>query len=147
MSDSDSDSGRPVDYDDDNGTVSLADLVQPIRDKAEFGSLKKQIARIDASEKALASAIFGCIATIIEWNFVAPMPRTQKERIERKIAYEQASKDVSRWLPQVRQNRLVRSPSTLFVLSSHCVLGGYSQVPTQWASETEPHELIHRPRN
>lgn len=108
MSDSDSDVHRPV-SDDDTGAVSLADLVQPIRDKAEFGSLKKQIARIDASEKALSSTCFFLFGSqSFLFNLTAPLPRTQKERIERKLAYEQASKDVSRWLPQVRQNRLVR---------------------------------------
>lgn len=41
----------------------------------------------------------------------APLPKTDQERLERKAAYEQSKKDITKWEPVVKRNR---EASTLY---------------------------------
>ncbi|KAL3881431.1 hypothetical protein ACJMK2_027873 [Sinanodonta woodiana] len=73
---------------DDRG-IKLYELVGTLKDSASHGTLKKQLKTVARRNKVLPS----------------PLPRHQKEKIERVVAYEKTSKDLGIWDPIVEQNR------------------------------------------
>ncbi|KAK3595231.1 hypothetical protein CHS0354_021548 [Potamilus streckersoni] len=73
----------------DDRRVKLYELVGTLKDSASHGTLKKQLKTVARRNKVLPS----------------PLPRHQKEKIERVVAYEKTSKDLCIWDPVVEQNR------------------------------------------
>ncbi|KAH6834031.1 hypothetical protein C2S53_004833 [Perilla frutescens var. hirtella] len=71
------------------GRISIADLLDPLHGKAGFSKLRKTLNRME--KKTIPT--------------LAPLPKTDKERVERRAAYEQSKKDITRWEPLVKRNR------------------------------------------
>ncbi|CAH9146993.1 unnamed protein product [Cuscuta epithymum] len=74
---------------DGDGRISIADLLDPLHGKSGYSELRKNIQRME--KKAI--------------SIHAPLPRPDQERLERKAAYEQSKKDISKWEPSVKRNR------------------------------------------
>ncbi|KAL9173485.1 hypothetical protein ABFS82_03G117800 [Erythranthe guttata] len=78
---------------DGDGRISIEDLMDPLHGKTGFSKLRKNLHRMDKK------------------SIHAPLPKTDQDRIERKAAYEQSKKDITKWEPVVKRNR---EASTLY---------------------------------
>lgn len=72
----------------DDTKVKLHELVGTLKTSAKHGSLKNQLNRVQ-NQKVLS----------------VPLPKHQKEKIEREVAYKNTSKEVSKWDSVVNSNR------------------------------------------
>ncbi|XP_013403803.1 LOW QUALITY PROTEIN: U3 small nucleolar RNA-associated protein 14 homolog A-like [Lingula anatina] len=73
----------------DSEKVKLHDLVGSLRNTTKHGDLKKQLNTVNKRNKVLQQ----------------PLPKPEQERIQRTVAYEDASKEVAKWDPVVEKNR------------------------------------------
>lgn len=80
---------------DGNGHISIQDLLDPLRGKSGFGKLQKNVDRIETKQMSIH----------------APLRKPDREKLERKAAYEQSKKDITKWEPLVKRNR---EASTIF---------------------------------
>ncbi|KAI1320940.1 hypothetical protein EDD11_009263 [Mortierella claussenii] len=75
--------------------LDMFDLVSTVQDEAGFSSLKKNIQALEnGSKKGKTVETLG-----------APLPKIVQDRLNRQAAYDEAKKEVSKWLPIVQQNR------------------------------------------
>ncbi|XP_075509334.1 uncharacterized protein LOC142545823 isoform X2 [Primulina tabacum] len=74
---------------DGKGQLSIQDLLEPLHGKSGFSKLRKNLRRIENKS-----------VSIIE-----PLAKADQERLERKAAYEQSKKDITKWDPLVKKNR------------------------------------------
>ena len=81
---------------DGSGRISIQDLLEPLHGKSGFSKLRKDLHRMGKQT----------VPTL------APVARTDQERIERKAAYEQSKKDITKWEPLVKRNR--EAPTLFF---------------------------------
>ncbi|XP_017247922.1 uncharacterized protein LOC108219144 [Daucus carota subsp. sativus] len=81
---------------DGNGRISIQDLLDPLREKSGFGKLKKSVDRIETKQMSVH----------------APLRKPDREKLERKFAYEQSKKDITKWEPLVKRNR--EAPTIFF---------------------------------
>ncbi|XP_022149059.1 U3 small nucleolar RNA-associated protein 14 homolog A [Momordica charantia] len=107
---------------DGNGRISIEDLLDPLQGKPGYSMLRKRTYQTEKKSMALQ----------------APLPKSDRERVERKVAYEQSKKEVSKWEPIVKKNR---EAPTLY-LGEEADLG-YSTVGAI-ASEFEPRTEIEK---
>ncbi|KAG6593204.1 hypothetical protein SDJN03_12680, partial [Cucurbita argyrosperma subsp. sororia] len=107
---------------DGNGRISIDDLLDPLQGKPGYSMLKKRTHQTEKKSMALQ----------------APLPKADLQRVERKVAYEQSKKEVSKWEPIVKKNR---EAPTLY-LGEEVDLG-YSTVGAI-ASEFEPRTEIEK---
>lgn len=73
----------------DDRKLSIHDLLEPLQKKPGHNKLKKRIQQLEAKPMTIH----------------APLPKVQKERLERKVAYEHSKKDITKWEPLVKKNR------------------------------------------
>ncbi|KAI3464323.1 hypothetical protein Pfo_020986 [Paulownia fortunei] len=71
------------------GRISIQDLLDPLHGKSGFSKLRKSLHRME--KKSIPT--------------LAPLPKPDQERLERKAAYEQSKKDITKWEPLVKRNR------------------------------------------
>lgn len=107
---------------DGNGRISIEDLLNPLQGKPGYSMLRKRIHQTEKKSMALQ----------------APLPKADQEKVERKVAYEQSKKEVSKWEPIVKKNR---EASTLYL--GEDVDLGYSTVGAI-ASEFKPRTEIEK---
>lgn len=81
---------------DGNGHISIQDLLDPLRGKSGFGKLKKNVDRIETKQMSIH----------------APLRKPDREKLERKAAYEHTKKDITKWEPLVKRNR--EAPTIFF---------------------------------
>ena len=81
--------------------LSLEGISIPYLKKAGDGSVKKRIAVSALGTGSGRRVAFDCRPVD------APLPKIYEDRIKRKAAYKQVSKDISKWLPVVVKNRVV----------------------------------------
>lgn len=74
---------------DDASLVKLHELVGSLKESTSHGELKKQLRTIDKSKKTVST----------------PLPRHEKEKIDRSTAYDTVTEDLSKWDPIVKKNR------------------------------------------
>ncbi|TPX39657.1 hypothetical protein SeMB42_g06290 [Synchytrium endobioticum] len=78
--------------------LELSDLLAPLKDTTEFGSLKRKIAEFDTDRK-------------YSQPFAAPLPKRQQDQQIRQAAYSEAKKEVSKWQSFVKANQQADSLS------------------------------------
>ncbi|KAJ3340013.1 hypothetical protein HDU93_007562 [Gonapodya sp. JEL0774] len=77
--------------------VELEDLLGALDDTAGFSKLKKNIRRLERAGRSNSRTPGGAVPT--------PLPHRLQERVERKAAYEESKKEVSKWTPVVKKYR------------------------------------------
>ncbi|KAL3845670.1 hypothetical protein ACJIZ3_003073 [Penstemon smallii] len=74
---------------DGDGRISIEELLDPLHGKPGFSKLRKSLRRMESKAAPI----------------LAPLPKPEQERLERKAAYEQSKKDITKWEPLVKRNR------------------------------------------
>lgn len=74
---------------DGHGRISVEDLLDPLRNKSGYSKLKKRVHQMQRKST----------------HTQAPLHKAERERLERKAAYEQSNKDAVKWLPLIKRNR------------------------------------------
>ncbi|KAG0364419.1 Utp14 protein-domain-containing protein [Gamsiella multidivaricata] len=75
--------------------LDMLDLVNSLQDEAGFSGLKKNIQALESGPKK---------GKAVE-TLAAPLPKIVQDRLNRQAAYEEAKKEVTKWLPIVQKNR------------------------------------------
>ncbi|KAK9281752.1 hypothetical protein L1049_004657 [Liquidambar formosana] len=101
---------------DGDGQISIQDLLDPLQGKSGFSKLRKRTQQMERKSISV----------------LAPLPKPDREKLERKVAYEQSKKDITKWEPLVKKNR--EAPTIYF---DEDVDLGFSTVGAI-ASEFEP---------
>uniref|UniRef100_A0A1D1YGT4 Uncharacterized protein C57A7.06 n=1 Tax=Anthurium amnicola TaxID=1678845 RepID=A0A1D1YGT4_9ARAE len=96
--------------------ISIQDLLDPLHGMSGYSSLRKKLQRMENKSMAVQ----------------APLPRVEREKLERKVAYDHSKKDMTKWEPLVKRNR--EAPTIYF---EEDVDIGYSTVGAI-ASEFQP---------
>ncbi|MQM16357.1 hypothetical protein Taro_049311 [Colocasia esculenta] len=69
--------------------ISIQDLLDPLHGMPGYSSLRKKLNQLEKKSSAVQ----------------APLPKVERERLERKVAYEHSKKDMTNWEPLVKRNR------------------------------------------
>ncbi|KAM6558358.1 hypothetical protein CsatA_027597 [Cannabis sativa] len=101
---------------DGHGQISVEDLLNPLQGKSGYNQLRKRVHQMERKSTTTQ----------------APLPKAEREKLERKAAYEHSKKDLLKWEPLVKRNR--EAPTLFF---GNDVDLGYSTVGAI-ASEFEP---------
>uniref|UniRef100_A0A5B7CB94 U3 small nucleolar RNA-associated protein 14 n=1 Tax=Davidia involucrata TaxID=16924 RepID=A0A5B7CB94_DAVIN len=101
---------------DGDGCISIQDLLDPLQGKSGFSKLRRSVHRMERKSMSIQT----------------PLPKPDQEKLERKVAYEQSKKDITKWEPLVKRNR--EAPTLYF---DESVDLGFSTVGAI-ASEFEP---------
>lgn len=98
------------------GEISIQDLLDPLHGKPGYSNLRKRLHQLESKPMTVH----------------APLRKVEREKLERKVAYEHSKKDITKWEPLVKKNR--EAPTLYF---DNDVDLGYSTVGAI-ASEFEP---------
>lgn len=74
---------------DGDGRITIQDLLDPLHGKAGYSKLRKRTSQMERKPMSIQ----------------APLPKPYREKLERKVAYEQSKKDITKWEPLVKRNR------------------------------------------
>lgn len=74
---------------DGNDTVTLEDLISGFGKKSEYSKVRKRINQMERKSKPV----------------YAPLPKPDKDRLERRVAYDKLKKDMTTMEPVVKRNR------------------------------------------
>ncbi|XP_021747808.1 uncharacterized protein C57A7.06-like [Chenopodium quinoa] len=72
-----------------NGSISIQDLLDPLRGTPSFSKLRKRIEHVEKKGETVQ----------------APLPKPERERLERGAAYDHTKKDITKWEHLVKRNR------------------------------------------
>ncbi|KAJ8439499.1 hypothetical protein Cgig2_007016 [Carnegiea gigantea] len=72
-----------------NGEISIEDLLDPLRGTSNYSKLRKRIQHVEKKEAPVQ----------------APLPKPERERVERGVAYDYTKKDITKWEPLIKRNR------------------------------------------
>ncbi|KAG0299390.1 hypothetical protein BGZ98_010089 [Dissophora globulifera] len=75
--------------------LDMLDLVSTIQDEAGFSALKKNVQALESGSKK---------GKVVD-TLAAPLPKIVQDRLNRQAAYDEAKKEVTKWLPIVQKNR------------------------------------------
>ncbi|KAJ4968744.1 hypothetical protein NE237_015445 [Protea cynaroides] len=101
---------------DGDGNISVEDLLEGIQGKSGYSKVRKRVHRVDRKSMSV----------------LAPLPKVDRERLERKAVYEQSKKEITKWEPLVKKHR--EAPTLFF---NEDIDIGFSTVGAI-ASEFEP---------
>ncbi|VVB06997.1 unnamed protein product [Arabis nemorensis] len=99
------------------GLITMEDLLAPLQGKPGYNQLKKRISRIEKDTQSVVHA---------------PLPKPERERLERKVVQKEFDKEMDTWVHQVKRNR--EAPTVYFNQDFNI---GYSTVGAI-ASEFKP---------
>ncbi|XAR61346.1 hypothetical protein NMG60_11035024 [Bertholletia excelsa] len=74
---------------DGDGRISIQDLLVPLHGKSGFSKLRRSMHRMEKKSMPVQ----------------APLPKADRDNLERKVAYEKSKKDITKWEPLVKRNR------------------------------------------
>ncbi|KAF8006742.1 hypothetical protein BT93_K0907 [Corymbia citriodora subsp. variegata] len=72
-----------------DGRITIQDLLDPLHGKTGYSKLRKRTSQMEKKPMSIQ----------------APLPKPYREKLERKAAYEQSKKDITKWEPLVKRNR------------------------------------------
>ncbi|XVE77607.1 hypothetical protein DITRI_Ditri13aG0076700 [Diplodiscus trichospermus] len=99
-----------------DGHITVQDLLAPIQGKPGYSKLRKRVQHMDRKSTSIQ----------------APLPKVDREKLERMAVYAHSKKDITKWEPLVKRNR--EAPTIFF---NEDVDLGFSTVGAI-ASEFEP---------
>ncbi|KAI0510353.1 hypothetical protein KFK09_010954 [Dendrobium nobile] len=71
------------------GQISINDLLDPLHGKAGYSMLRKRLHQLEKTPMAVQ----------------APLPKVERDKLERKVTYVQSKKEMTKWEPLVKRNR------------------------------------------
>lgn len=74
---------------DGEGKITIQDLLDPLQGKYGYSKLRKRMHQLEKKSISVQ----------------APLPNTDREKLERIATYEQSKKDITKWEPLVKSNR------------------------------------------
>lgn len=74
---------------DGEGKITIQDLLDPLQGKYGYSKLRKRMHQLEKKSISVQ----------------APLPKTDREKLERIATYEQSKKDITKWEPLVKSNR------------------------------------------
>ncbi|XP_042518607.1 uncharacterized protein C57A7.06 [Macadamia integrifolia] len=101
---------------DGDGNISVEDLLGSIQGMSGYSKVRKRVHQVDKKSKSV----------------LAPLPKADREKLERKVVYEKSKKEITKWEPLVKKHR--EAPTLYF---DEDINVGYSTVGAI-ASEFEP---------
>nr|CAD1833286.1 unnamed protein product [Ananas comosus var. bracteatus] len=109
------------DFQGDNGDqrISIHDLLDSIRGKTGYSELRKRVEQQESKPMAVQ----------------VPLPKVEREKLERKFAYEHAKKDITKWEPLVKRNR--EAPTLLFEQDVDLGFSTVGAIASQFEPRTE----------
>lgn len=107
---------------DGDGNISIQDLLDSLHGKAGYSKLKKRTHELEKKSTSVH----------------APLPKADRERLERKVAYEHSKKDITKWEPLVKKNR--EAPTIYFDEDTDMRFSTVGEI----ASEFEPRTDFER---
>lgn len=81
---------------DGRGWISINDLLAPLRENPGYSKLRKRINHLDRKVPPMQASLH----------------KAEKDRLERKAAYEHSKKDLYKWEPLIKRNR--EAPTMIF---------------------------------
>lgn len=112
--------------------VSIHDLLDGIHGQNGYSHLRKRVSQMEKKSMTLG----------------APIPKMQKEKVERKVAYEHSKKDITKWEPLVKSNR--EAPTIYFEEKRDIGFSTVGAVASGFQPRTEFEKkmaaLVHDPR-
>ncbi|XP_020575501.1 uncharacterized protein C57A7.06 [Phalaenopsis equestris] len=69
--------------------ITIKDLLDPLHGKAGYSKLRKRLHQLEKAPMAIQ----------------APLPKVEKDKLERKVTYEKSRKEITKWEPLVKRNR------------------------------------------
>ncbi|PKA58421.1 hypothetical protein AXF42_Ash013927 [Apostasia shenzhenica] len=76
--------------------VSIYDFLDPLHGKSGYSKLRKRVHQLEREPMAVS----------------APLPKVEREKLEREVTYAQSKKEITKWEPLVKRNR--EAPTLLF---------------------------------
>ncbi|OVA12705.1 Small-subunit processome [Macleaya cordata] len=101
---------------DGNGRINIQDLLGPLHGKPGYSKLRNRMQQLERKSRSVQ----------------APLTKVEQEKVERKAAYDETKKDISKWESLVKMNR--EAPTISFVKDTNV---GFSTVGAI-ASEFKP---------
>lgn len=74
---------------DGNSRISMQDLLDSLRGQPGYSKIRKRMQQMEKKSVPVQ----------------APLPKAEREKLERKATYEQSKKDIAKWEPLVKRNR------------------------------------------
>ncbi|OAY80691.1 U3 small nucleolar RNA-associated protein 14 [Ananas comosus] len=105
--------------DDGDQRISIHDLLDSIRGKTGYSELRKRVEQQESKPMAVQ----------------VPLPKVEREKLERKFAYEHAKKDITKWEPLVKRNR--EAPTLLFEQDVDLGFSTVGAIASQFEPRTE----------
>nr|XP_009417726.1 PREDICTED: uncharacterized protein C57A7.06 [Musa acuminata subsp. malaccensis] len=114
-----------------DGRINIHDLLDPLHGKPGYSKLRKRLHQLERKPLAVQ----------------APLPKVEREKLERKIAYERAKKDVTKWEPLVKRNR--EAPTLYFDEDVNLGYSTVGAIASEFTPRTEFEKkmslLVHNP--
>ncbi|KAJ3088093.1 hypothetical protein HK102_009599 [Quaeritorhiza haematococci] len=88
------------------GKLALNDLVGVLKDTTGFGGLKKQLETLESAAETAKKGGKNAGGSGKSDDVVnVPLPKRMQDRLNRSAAFDEAKKEVSKWVPLVKKNR------------------------------------------
>ncbi|RWW06398.1 hypothetical protein GW17_00030278 [Ensete ventricosum] len=114
-----------------DGRININDLLDPLHGKPGFSNLRKRLHQLERKPLAVQ----------------APLPKVEREKLERKVAYEHAKKDITKWEPLVKRNR--EAPTLYFDEDVNLGYSTVGAIASEFTPRTEFEKkmslLVHNP--
>ncbi|RRT64768.1 hypothetical protein B296_00033910 [Ensete ventricosum] len=114
-----------------DGPININDLLDPLHGKPGFSNLRKRLQQLERKPLAVQ----------------APLPKVEREKLERKVAYEHAKKDITKWEPLVKRNR--EAPTLYFDEDVNLGYSTVGAIASEFTPRTEFEKkmslLVHNP--
>lgn len=105
--------------------------MDPLHGKPGYSNLRKRLHQLERKPLAVQ----------------APLPKVEREKLERKIAYERAKKDITKWEPLVKRNR--EAPTLYFDEDVNLGYSTVGAIASEFTPRTEFEKkmslLVHNP--
>lgn len=104
---------------DGDGSISIEDLLNPLRGKSGYSKLRKRMQQVEKNAKTIH----------------APLPKADQAKVERKVAYEMSKKDITKWEPIIKKNR--EAPTILFDENTDLGFSTVGAIASEFKPRTE----------
>ncbi|KAJ1297193.1 hypothetical protein BS78_01G358800 [Paspalum vaginatum] len=109
----------PLQHGDRDGPVTIHDLLDNIQGKPGYSKVRK---RLQQQEKKTMTVL-------------APLPKVERDKIERKVAYKASNKELTKWESRVKMNR--EAPTLTFENDTNLGVNTVAAIASEFKPRTE----------